>query len=112
MPILRPEVERLMNAANLGKNKSKDIKDLLEDAGLGLAETLQNLKETRDFTESESTRTRINEAVLKMHGVMKEEGQTIPSITILIADPNAPIVNPILLPRELHKRNSGETTVQ
>lgn len=112
MPVLRPEVNKLLEAANLKKKggaAAKDIKEQLEDAGLGLSDTLENLRQLRDYTESESTKVRINEAVLKMHGVMKEDAASIPAINIIISDPNAPAFNPILIPRELHKMKESET---
>lgn len=96
-----------MNAAGMSGSKkgTADIKELLDESGLSLEDTLGKLKELRDFSESEQTKIRINEAVLKMHGVMKEEGSSIPTINIIIQDPNAPAgINPILLPRELHKK--------
>jgi hypothetical protein len=111
MPLLRPEVARLLEEAKLtSKGKSsRDIKEVLEDEGLGLADTLGKLKDLRDFSESESTKLRVNEAILKMHGVMKEEGATIPNVTIVIGDAIAGAANPILLPRELHKIKENET---
>lgn len=109
MPILRPEVSKLLEASNLNKDgadRKKDTKEMLNDAGLGLEDTLNNLRQLRDFTENESTKVRINESVLKMHGVMVNEGSTIPVINIIISDPAAPVKNPILLPRELHKKET------
>jgi len=102
MPILRPEVSRLLDAAKLGAKKDGDFKDILNDAGLSISETLDSMRNLRDMSESENTKLRVNEAVLKMHGVMKDEGALIPTINIIIADPNAPSINPITLPRELH----------
>jgi len=105
MPLLKPDVSRILDEAlkaGKGEARSKDTKELLEEAGLGLTDTLLSMKNTRDFTESESIRTSINRDILKMHGVMREEGSSVPVINIIIADPNAPAVDPILLPRELH----------
>ncbi|MDE1971475.1 MAG: hypothetical protein KGI50_07930 [Patescibacteria group bacterium] len=99
-----------MNEA-LGRksDQKKSVTELLDEAGLSLEETLENLRITRDMSESESTRTRINEAVLKMHGVMKEDSAAMPIININIIDPNKPAENPIFLPRELHKMKESET---
>lgn len=102
MPVLRPEVSRLLDAASLGTKKEGDFKQMLDESGLSLSETLDSLRNLRDLSESENTKLRVNESVLKMHGVMKDEGSSIPTINIIIADPNAPSINPITLPRELH----------
>jgi hypothetical protein len=109
MPILRPEVSRLMESAGLNSRKNKDIKESLEDAGLGITETLEKMKDLRDYSDSESTKLRVNEAILKMHGVMKDEGSSIPNITIVINDKDNLGINPILLPRELHKLKASES---
>lgn len=114
MPLLKPEVSRLLEAAKLKKSggaAEQTLKEQLDDAGLGLSDTLNSMKQIRDFSESESTKTRINETILKLHGVMKEEGVTIPAITIVISDPSGAAINdnPILMPRELHKLKRDET---
>jgi hypothetical protein len=112
MPILKPQIDRLLQQSGVGakKSDSKDIREILDASGLSLQDTLEKLRDLRDFTESEGTKVRISESILKMHGVMKEEGASIPTINIIIADPGAPTINPIILPRELH--NSRKESIQ
>lgn len=102
MPILKPQIQEALRAAGLeGHEVSPGTKQELEDAGLGIPETLKTLAGIMKFSQSESTQLRASEIVLKAHGLMKDVGPAIPSITIIINDPQAPARNPILLPREL-----------
>jgi hypothetical protein len=109
MPILKPDVTALLAASGIGK-KSETLKDKLEEAGLGLTETFQSLSDLRSNTQNENTIIRVNETILKLHGVMNEQQSQIPAITIVINDTmgnGTSIGNPILLPRELHKLNTA-----
>lgn len=109
MPVLRPEVSQVMEEAlrkSRGQKAKQSTSEILEDEGLGLSDLIRSMRETRDMSDNPHLQSRINETFLKMHGVMKDETSAIPSITIVIADKDAPSINPILYPRELHKKET------
>lgn len=102
MPILKPQIQAALREAGLeGSEVSQGTKKDLDDAGLGVPETLKIVANIMKYSASESTQLRAAENVLKAHGLMKDSGPSAPSITIIISDPDAPSRNPILLPREL-----------
>ncbi len=114
MPIMSPEVQKLMRAAGLtdrDKNESTSedsIGSKLERAGLGLDDVLLNLAQTANNSANEGLKVRANETALKLHGALKETAAAPASnFTIIINDPTySPAkslegVNPIFLPRQL-----------
>jgi hypothetical protein len=101
MPILSPEIQRVLRTAGLKKD-NETIQEKLDSSGLGLTETLELLAEIAQTSTNESVRIRAAETVLKLHGVLKDQAPPPPSITIVINDgKDTPSTNPILLPRQL-----------
>src|SRR5947207_13721891 len=110
---MKPEIQRILRKAGLEKSgeDAAPVGQLLEDAGLGLSETIQNLAEIANSSGNEALRMKANETALKMHGALKEQPSAVfPSFTLVISDPFAQgrVVaevaggeNPIFLPRQL-----------
>jgi len=120
MPLMKPEIQEVLRKAGLSKDSKSEntLSQQLDSAGLSLDvafETLYDL--TR--SNSENTRARAAETVLKLHGVMKETTQAAPTFTIVIQEsPQNPAstplpsfvpqgINPVLLPRPLLKELSA-----
>ena len=106
MPLLNPNIQNALAAAGIVEKDgvTPDIKKQLERAGLSTAEILEQIQVEMSQADSSANRLRAAELALKVHGLMKESAQTLPSITIVINDSEAPTsksVNPILLPREI-----------
>lgn len=102
MPIIKPEIQKALRAANLlpsEANEEEDLKKQLAESHLSIPEILQDLRQEIDNTEG-STRIRGIELATKLHGLGKNEAPPIPVININIKDPNGPVgINPIFLPR-------------
>lgn len=129
MPTIRPEIQKALRQAGLDKSSTTKLDsnfnlDLdtekstlerkLETAGLSLEDTLDDLRMLVKNTQNDNLRLRATETILKMHQALKEQAGAMPSINIIIQDPNKDFlqktngVNPILLPRELHVRLGTE----
>lgn len=118
MPLMRPEVQKILRAAGLGteeKSSSQDspLAQRLDAAGLSLDDTIDTLASIINSTGNESLKLNAVRDVLKMHGALKETSPAPPSFTIIIQDTSeAPTsglpsgVNPILLPRQLLSKAS------
>lgn len=114
MPLIKPEIQEVLRQSGLMAEKKQvaagSLTEKLESAGLGLEETLEELATILKSSTNESLRVRIGETVLKAHGALKETAAAPPSFTIVIQGSEAPAlagvpsgINPILLPRQLHK---------
>lgn len=103
MPILKPEIQEALRQSGLLSPEKEGIEESLDRAGLSLSETLETLGDIQNNpTVSEGYRLRAAETSLKVRGLMKDQQQPLPAITIVINDPHSPIgINPILIPREI-----------
>ena len=104
MPILKPQIQEALREAGLLENEEKTgVLESLDRAGLSLPQTLETVEGIMTRGGSDHVKLRAAELSLKARGLMKDQASPIPSITIIINDPQAPKdgVNPILLPREL-----------
>ncbi len=103
MAILKPQIQEALRTAGLTRGATEDsTKEALENAGLGLSETLQTIEHLMS-NGTPHIQLRAAETVMKAHGLMKDQQAPMPSITIVINDPESSFkVNPILLPRELN----------
>jgi hypothetical protein len=121
MPLIRPEIQQVLrNAGLLGEEKSKSggrsLTDRLDDAGLGLDDTLEQLAFVAKESGNEALRVRCLETILKAHGALKESAPAAPSFTLVINgspsdSANIPQgINPILLPRQLLEQLKGADT--
>ncbi len=100
MPILRPEVQKVLESVGLNSTKPDDIKSQLADAGLSLESTLAIVSHIMDHGDSDAIRLKAAEDSLRIHGLMKDQAAPPPSVTIIIRDSASPDgVNPILIPR-------------
>lgn len=120
MPLMKPEVQKVLREAGLMKDQRESeapLTERLNAAGLGLDEVLENLSTIINGTGNEAIKLRALETTLKAHGALKETAPSVPSFTIIIQpslesssasasvkSSNLPEgLNPILLPRQLLK---------
>lgn len=110
MPLIKPEIQNVLRAAGLTKEKplasESSIIEKLDDAGLSLPEILEQLAFIAKESGNEALRARCLETALKAHGALKDTTPAPPSFTIVIQDSSSSAlngVNPILLPRQLLK---------
>lgn len=109
MPILKPQIQAALREAGLNHPEdSQDLTQSLNKNKLSLDDTLEVVSGIMQFGGTEQSRLRAAELTLKMHGTLKESGQSQPQITIVINDSKSPGgINPILLPRELSSTHSS-----
>ena len=131
MPLMKPEIQAILRKAGLagpienaagpeGESQPRGrVTEILDRAGLSLDETIELLAQQVMGGTNEALRHKSLETVLKMHGVLKDTAVAaqMPSFTIVIQDAGheAPLVNPILLPRQLHntlREEKEKETVQ
>jgi hypothetical protein len=107
VPILKPDIQRVLQQAGLEKSEEVDMTSLLESNNLDKGTLLDRLRDLIECGENESTRIRALELSLKLHGLLKDVIPTPASVTILIKDPSDKSssaisgVNPVVLPRQL-----------
>jgi hypothetical protein len=108
MPLLNPlsgrQIAEVLKEAS-PVNEKPDLETLLRNNNLTADEVLDNLAGLMRGAENEATRLRACEMGVKLNGLITgDEGNKIPSITIIIKDPAAAeiSVNPILIPREMN----------
>lgn len=110
MPLLKPELEQsqihevlkevgLKKSSSQSKDDKKTIREILADAGLSQEDIAQELGTLVRMAENETTRMRALETAAKMSGMMQEESRPMVPISIIIQDPRAVEINPILIPR-------------
>lgn len=101
MPILTPEIKKVLKSVGLNQDKPEgsSLEDSLDSAGLSLESTLNTVSHIMDHGDTDTIRLNAANTALKLRGLMKDAGATVPSVTIVIRDSGAPLVNPILIPR-------------
>jgi len=103
LPILSPEIQKVLKSVGLA-DKATDKSDLAERlnaSGLSLESTLSTVSRIMDHGDSDVIQLQAANTSLKLHGLMKDAGAVVPSVTIIIRDSAGPIgPNPILIPRE------------
>jgi hypothetical protein len=108
MPLIKPEIQKILRAAGLEKepgNESESLIDKLSNAGLSgdaLAEEITNIAL---HSNNDHLRLRALETVLKVRGALKDQPPSLPSFTVVIQNSNKDLsetegVNPILFPRQ------------
>lgn len=124
MPLINQNIQKILREAGLDssattnetkKTSSKEQTDLeikLEAAGLSLDDVLNDLSYIARQGGSEAIRLRALENALKAHGVNKDQPPAVPTINIIINDSKVADsqndfngINPILIPRKLHKKD-------
>lgn len=116
MPLMKPDIQKVLRASGLQKAESpsdQSLPEKLEDNGLGLDTVLEQYASLIRSTDNDSLKKNALDSVLKMHGALKEQAPSVPSITIVISDPTggeAPRgLNPILVPRpQVHTSTERE----
>lgn len=113
MPILKPEIQKVLNSVGLSSKNPSDLTEQLDGAGLSLESTLSTVSHIMDHGDSDTIRLNAANTALKLHGLMRDQPAQAPSVTIVIRDTDAPAVNPILVPRvQAHSEDSKEETIQ
>lgn len=108
MPIINPEIQRVLAAAGLPsrtpESPNSTLKESLDNSGLDITSLLSNLACIINESGSEVVKISAIEKALKMHGALKENQAPPPvPINIIINDPGRPEgINPILIPRDLN----------
>ncbi len=116
MPLIKPEIQKVLRQAGLEKERpelSADRSTLdshLEQAGLDTQALAEELTGLALRSNNEALRLRALETVLKVKGALKEQPTAIPSFTIVIQNSGEDLnstggVNPILFPRQSLKDN-------
>jgi hypothetical protein len=98
LPILTPEIKKVLKSVGLNQDKPEGS-SLEDSAGLSLESTLNTVSHIMDHGDTDTIRLNAANTALKLRGLMKDAGATVPSVTIVIRDSGAPLVNPILIPR-------------
>ncbi|MGH7239549.1 MAG: hypothetical protein ACREHG_05730 [Candidatus Saccharimonadales bacterium] len=108
MPILKPEIQKVLQSAGLPTQNS-DFDQALEFAGLSDTEILGQLSHEMSNGDTSASRIRAVELALKAKRRLTDNaGAQIPSVTIVINDAfgdgsaNTQRVNPILIPRKVN----------
>lgn len=113
MPLIKPEVQKVLKEAGLLSSKtSTSVIEQLNDAGLtdeSIAEGLSELANSRN----ETLRLRALETALKVKGALKDTPPVVPSFTVVIQNSSHDLsktegVNPILFPRQSFKSSEKE----
>ena len=99
MPLLSPiSIDRALQEA--GISKPKTVREALDAAGLAIPDVVERLELIVSNSDSDSTKLRAIESILKMHGALEDSSKQTQSLTIVIQDSDVSFdVNPILLPR-------------
>lgn len=115
MPLIKPEVQKVLTKAGLLDDNSlstKSVDENLSHHGLdnsGIAEELAGLALR---SNNESLRLRALETALKVKGALRETAAQIPNFTIVIQNSSSSLdktqgVNPIIFPRQsLNAKNT------
>ena len=108
MPLIRPEIQQILNETGLARKADNSLSDRLDAKGLSLDRTLEDLSAIADAAQSDYLKKWAIETSLKLHGVLRESAPSIPAITISIIDPYGATLatNPILLPRSLQVKET------
>lgn len=118
MPIMKPEVQRVLRAAGLKPENKEPKEDVTLEGQLGeflsVEETLENLASMAKNSASDAIRLRALETALKLYGALKESTPQLPHFTIIINDGSVSEksqvqvlaktgngVNPIFVPRQI-----------
>ena len=84
-------INEILQAAGVIRAKSADeknhLKEILNDSALSLEEVISELSNVVKGSQDESIKLRGIDTALKLHGAMKEEDKSVPSITINIQAP-------------------------
>lgn len=112
MPLIKPEVQRILRKAGLKDQESENrsVDENLNLAGLSNEAIAEELTRLALNSQSESLKLRALETALKVRGALKETSQA-PQFTIIIQNADnstsqVPEVNPILFPRQSLKNGS------
>jgi hypothetical protein len=121
MPLIKPEVQKILREAGLTKDSGGDYsEDLtleghLTEAGLSSNAIAENLSNIALHSGNDNLRLRALETALKIKGALKEQVTELPNFTIVIQNtsPNSQDlsktggVNPILFPRQSLNLNTN-----
>jgi hypothetical protein len=108
MPLIKPEVQKILRAAGLEKAarpEDESLIDKLSNAGLSGDALAEELTSLALHSNNDALRLRALETVLKVKGALKEQPAQLPSFTIVIQNSSKDLsetegVNPILFPRQ------------
>ena len=118
MPLIKPEVQKILRAAGLEKEESSGTaSEQLSQAGLSTSDIAERLTGLAESSGSDALRLRALEIALKVHGALKEQPTTqVPSFTIIIQSASesskAPDINPIVFPRQSLNLTSNLSATQ
>lgn len=105
MPLIRPEVKRVLQEAGIEKESTGGtISDKFAQAGLSDDDIAEQLADLAKHSNNEALKLRALETIAKIRGALKEQPQAVPSFNIIIQSSSpsseAPSVNPIIFPRQ------------
>lgn len=113
MPIIKPEVQKVLRAAGLEKplNPTRTVDENLDLAGLSNEAIAEALTRIALYADTDHMKMRALETALRVKGAMKEQTQQMPKFTIVIQNTGnsektsrSGGINPILLPRQSLKQ--------
>ena len=108
MPLIKPEIQKVLNKVGLIDDNSmsgKSIDENLNHHGLDNSSIAEELTGLALRSNNELLRLRALETALKVKGALREVAPTIPSFTIVIQNSSKSLdatqgANPILFPRQ------------
>lgn len=113
MPIIKPEIQKVLRTAGLLNEQSSEdlsVEESLTQAGLDTASIASELSDLALRSNNEALRLRAIETALKIKGALKEQTPVIPSFTIIIQGSTTDLsktngINPVLFPRQSLKED-------
>lgn len=109
MPLLNPsQIHKVLSNSGVSpsprrepvEGSASNLREMLEDNGLGPEKLLEQLREITMVADSDGTRLRAIDTGLKLNGLLaKDEMNYAPVVNIIIKDSEFASVNPILIPR-------------
>jgi hypothetical protein len=108
MPLIKPEVQKVLKEAGLIKkdqDQIRSINETLTDSGLSDENIADELTSLALHSNNEGLRLRALETALKVKGALKETPPVIPSFTVVINNSNKDLsntagFNPTVFPRQ------------
>lgn len=119
MPLIRPEVQKILREAGLVKDPAAalSLEDQLSEAGLSSETLAENLVGLALRSGNDGIRLRALETALKVKGALKETATALPNFTVVIQNyshqelSKTSGANPIIFPRQSLVLNEGQGIV-
>lgn len=118
MPLIKPEVQKVLKEAGLLKKDGvidRTINETLVDSGLSDENIAEELTNLALHSNNESLRLRALETALRVKGALKDTPPVIPQFTVVIQNSSKDLkdtlgLSPTLFPRQSLKSDDSKET--